>query len=219
METVGRKPLTLVISGPSGAGKSTFVQGLLAQFGSELHFSVSATTRPRRQNEQDGREYHFLDEAEFTQRLQRGDFLETAHVHGSRYGTLTSEVQGALAQGKNVLLDVDVQGGVQIKRRQPDAVLVFLLPPSMQVLEARLRARATDSEETIARRLRNAPDEIRAMTHYDYVVINDDIQRTQVDLVAIYRAECLRRERLVDAAGGTRVVDEYLSEPAPRLRS
>lgn len=208
-----RKALLFVLSGPSGAGKSTFVQGLLSQF-AELHFSVSATTRPRRANERDGREYHFLEPAEFQRRVDGGEFLEWAEVHGARYGTLQSEVRSSLDKGNCVLLDVDVQGGVQIKRRVPDAVLVFLLPPSLEVLERRLRGRATDSEETIARRLHNAPGEVRALLQYDYVVINDEIESTLADIAAIYRAERLRRQRLVDAVGGTGFVDEYLKETA-----
>jgi len=197
------------MSGPSGAGKSTFVQSLLEKHPEELHFSVSATTRPMRKNEQDGREYHFLSDAVFEERLQADDFLEWAEVHGCRYGTLHSEVDGALQQGRSVLLDVDVQGGVQIKRRLPDAVLVFLLPPSLGVLEERLRARATDSPEIIERRLRKAPDEIRSLKEYDYVVINAEIARTRQQLEAIYAAENLRRERL-RGDGDVDVAEEYL---------
>lgn len=204
-----RSPYVLVISGPSGAGKSTFVQSLLEAHRDALHFSVSATTRKRRGNEQDGREYHFLSEAVFDERLAGDDFLEWAEVHGCRYGTLHSEVEGALRQGRSVLLDVDVQGGVQIKRRLPDAVLVFLLPPRLEDLEARLRARNTDSQDTIERRLKKAPDEIRSLREYDYVVINDDVDETRRKLEAIYVAEGLRRQRL-EGDEGTDVVEEYL---------
>jgi len=211
---VKRKPFALVLSGPSGVGKSTFVRPLLDAF-SNMQFSVSATTRPRRAHEQDGREYHFLSEETFRTRQANGKFLESAQVHGSLYGTLEADVRAALEAGHGVLLDVDVQGGVNIKKRMPDdAVLVFLLPPSMQTLEQRLRKRGTEGAETVQRRLAHAPNEIRQLVEYDYVVVNDSIDATQANLVAICRAESLRRSRLVDAAGGNAVVDEFLKETA-----
>jgi guanylate kinase len=161
-------------------------------------------------NEQDGREYHFLSEAVFEKRLQADDFLEWAEVHDCRYGTLHPEVDRALGSGRSVLLDVDVQGGVQIKRRLPDAVLVFLLPPSLAVLGERLRSRATDSTEIIERRLRKAPEEIRRLKEYDYVVVNADIERTRGQLESIYAAESLRCHRL-QGDGATDAVEEYLN--------
>jgi len=175
-----------------------------------MRFSVSATTRARRGHDEDGREYHFLSPEEFRRRLQAGEFLEHAEVHGSLYGTLESEVTGALQSGQSVLLDVDVQGGVQIKRRLPEAVLVFILPPSMQVLEDRLRRRGTDSDETIRRRLARAPEEIRCLHEYDYVVVNEAMAETQEALFAIGRAEGLRRERLQGEGGGGDVVADFL---------
>lgn len=211
-----REPFVLVISGPSGVGKSTFVQLLLERH-QDLRFSVSATTRERRAGEQEDREYHFLGAAEFERRVAAGDFLEHAQVHGARYGTLKSEVLPVLAAGKCPLLDVDVQGGVRVKRELPEAVLVFLLPPSMRVLEERLRGRKTESEERIQRRLQRAPEEIRSMPEYDYVVVNDTVDRTHADLEAILRAERLWRARLVDDAGRPDVVEEYLRESARPL--
>jgi guanylate kinase len=204
-----------VISGPSGVGKSTFVRPLLERF-PELHFSVSATTRRRRSHERDGREYHFLAQADFRQRQKAGEFLEFAEVHGALYGTLRSEVEGALGGGRGVLLEIDVQGGIEIKRQLPDSVLVFLLPPSMQVLEQRLRQRGTESEEKAAQRLANAPAEIRQLSKYDFVVVNDVLERTREDLLAIYRSEVLRRERLRGDADGNAFVDEYLKTQATR---
>jgi guanylate kinase len=162
----------------------------------------------------DGREYWFLSEAEFRARIAADAFLEHAEVHGQRYGTLRSEVEAAHAAGRSVLLDIDVQGGIRIKQREPGAVLVFVLPPSMRVLEDRLRARGTDGEETIARRLRNAPDEIRSLMGYDYVVVNESLEPALADLEAILAAERLRRSRLVDEAGGPGFVEGYLRESA-----
>ena len=212
-----RKPFVMVLSGPSGAGKSTFVAGLLQTF-TDLRFSVSATTRPRRPHEVDGRDYHFLAEEEFEKRVGAGAFLEHAEVHGARYGTLEAEVSNTLRQGLSILLDVDVQGGVNVKHRLPDAVLVFILPPSLQVLEQRLRQRGTEAEETIRRRLQRAPEEIRHLSDYDYVVVNDTVAETREALVAIYRAESLRRERLQDAGGGTDVVAAWLRAESPSGR-
>jgi guanylate kinase len=213
---VRRNPFVLVISGPSGAGKSTFVRLLLERC-PELRFSVSATTRPRRDTESDGREYHFLSDAEFERRVQAGEFLEWAEVHGARYGTLRSEVFPALAAGHCPLLDVDVQGGVRVKEALADAVLVFLLPPSMLELERRLRERKTESEERIRRRLQRAPEEIRCLPSYDYVVVNEALATTQTELEAIVRAERLRRGRLTDDSGSPDVAAEYLREWARPL--
>lgn len=212
-----RKPFVLVISGPSGAGKSTFVQRLLHVF-PDLRFSVSATTRPIRKGEQDGREYHFLGDDEFERRVQAGEFLEHAAVHGARYGTLRCEVRRWLEAGNSVLLDVDVQGGVEIKRNEPDAVLVFVLPPSMAALEARLRGRQTETEETIRRRMQRAPEEIRMLREYDYVVVNDSIDSTQAQLECIVGAERSKRSRLTDDAGGADPAAEYLGESTRPLR-
>ncbi len=209
-----RKPFAIVISGPSGAGKSTCVQHLMQSFG-DLRFSISATTRSKRAGEENGREYFFLNDAEFLARAESGDFLEHALVYGARYGTLRSEVQRTLDAGYGVLLDVDVQGGVEIKRTLPECVLIFVMPPSMEELERRLRRRSTETEETIERRLRRAPDEIRQLVEYDYVVVNDRIEIAQRELETIVAAERLRRARLTDEAGTGDPVAEYLGE-APR---
>lgn len=211
-----RQPFVLVISGPSGAGKTTFVRHLIERF-PDLVFSVSATTRAQRPGEADGREYHFLGAAEFEARVGAGEFLEHADVHGARYGTLRSEVFPAMAAGRYPLLDIDVQGGLRVKHKMPDAVLVFLLPPSMQELQARLRGRQTETEERVQRRLQRAPDEIRCLSQYDYVVVNATREQTQADLEAIVQAERLRRSRLTDDGGGSDVADEYLRESSRPL--
>lgn len=209
-----RRPFALVLSGPSGVGKSTFVRPLLDAFAS-MRFSVSATTRARREHEQDGREYHFLRVEDFRKRQAAGEFLESAEVHGAWYGTLEAEVRAALDSGHGILLDVDVQGGVNIKKRLPDeAVLVFLLPPSMQALEERLRQRGTESDETVRRRLAHAPEEIRRLDEYDYVVVNDTVETASTHLTAICRAEAQRRSRLVTRSGSGAVVEEFLKETA-----
>jgi len=213
---VYRKTFALVVSGPSGVGKSTFVKRLLAA-DSSMRFSVSATTRPARAGEANGREYHFLTEDDFAARVAAGEFLEHAQVHGARYGTLRSEVTPVLDSGRIALLDVDVQGGVRVKEQLPDAVLVFVLPPSMRDLEARLRGRKTEEEETLQRRLARAPDEIRSLRHYDYVVVNHTVERTQAEVEAIVAAERLSRHRLVDSGGGPGAAEEYLKETARPL--
>lgn len=210
-----RKPFVLVISGPSGAGKSTFVKRLLER--DDMVFSVSATTRGQRPGEAGGKDYHFLGDAEFAARVAAGDFLEHAEVHGARYGTLRSEVFPAVDAGRCPLLDIDVQGGVRVKRELPEAVLVFLLPPGMRELEARLRGRKTETEEKIQRRLARAPDEIRCLAQYDYVVVNHTVERTFRELEAIVIAEGLRRSRLTDDAGTPAVAEEYLKESARPL--
>ncbi len=211
-----RNPFVLVISGPSGAGKSTFVRRLL-QNHTDLRFSISATTRPVRDGERDGRDYHFLGDADFQERIRAGAFLEHAEVHGARYGTLRSEVFPALESGLCALLDIDVQGGLRAKQELPDAVLVFLLAPSMRVQEERLRGRGTESEEKIQRRLAAAADEIRCLSLYDYVVVNHAVDATQAELEAIVQAERLRRQRLTDDAGRPEVAEEYLREWARPL--
>lgn len=210
-----RKPFVLVISGPSGAGKSTFVRRLLER--DDMRFSVSATTRPLRTGEVNAKDYHFLGDAEFQARVAAGDFLEHAEVHGARYGTLRSEVFPALEAGRCPLLDIDVQGGVRVKRELQDAVLVFLLPPSMRDLEARLRGRKTETEEKIQKRLARAPEEIRCLAQYDYVVVNHTVDRTFRELEAIVTAEGLRQTRLADDAGTPAVAAEYLKESARPL--
>ena len=183
-----------VISGPSGVGKSSFVQGLL-NAGLNLEYSVSATTRSRRPQEKDGREYLFLSRPEFQKRIDAGDFVEWAEVHGELYGTLRSETERRLKAGKNVLLDIDVQGGRAVRRAYPDGVFIFVLPPSFQSLEERLRGRGTDSDERIRLRLDNALREIKLVTEYDYAVVNDDLESALDRVASIIVAESCRTRR------------------------
>ena len=184
----------VVISGPSGVGKSSFVEQLLAA-DLNLEYSVSATTRPRRPHETDGRDYLFLTREEFRRRIDSGDFVEWAEVHGEMYGTLRTEVERRLAKGRNVLLDVDVQGGMAVRKTYPDGVLIFVLPPSLQSLEQRLRRRGTDPDERIRLRLENARREIELGKAYDYAVVNDDLDAALNRVMAIITAESCRVER------------------------
>jgi guanylate kinase len=192
--TSAYRRFVVVVSGPSGAGKSSFVKALLDE-GPELRYSVSATTRARRSHETDGRDYFFLKREEFQRRVDAGEFVEWAHVHGEMYGTLRSQTDEALKQGKNVLLDVDVQGGKSVRQAYPDGVFIFVLPPTLDALEKRLRGRGTDSEERIRLRLENARREIPMAREYDYAVVNDDLAAASRTVVSIVWAETCRSSR------------------------
>lgn len=185
--------MLLVLSGPSGVGKGTLAKELLEKGG--FSFSVSCTTRAPRPGEIEGVHYFFLTEEEFARRESENGFLETALVHGHHYGTPLAPAMEALAQGRDLLLDIDPQGGVQVMKRLPEAVSVFLLPPSWEELERRLRGRGTETEEDIVRRLKNAKGEIDYLPRYRYAVVNDDIDRAREDLFAIARAERLNTAR------------------------
>jgi len=175
-------------------GKSSFVKELLGA-GLELEYSVSATTRGRRPHEVDGRDYFFLDRDEFLRRIEGGDFVEWAEVHGELYGTLRGETERWLKAGKNVLLDIDVQGGRAVRKAYPDGVFIFLLPPSLSSLEERLRGRGTDSDERIRLRLDNALREIKLVSEYGYAVVNDDLSSALRRVSSIIRAETCRASR------------------------
>jgi guanylate kinase len=171
-----------ILSGPSGSGKTTVLQKLLQPGGLPLRLSVSATTRPPREGEQDGVHYHFWTRERFEEAIQQGAFLEWALVHGNYYGTLRQEVEPHREREVGVLLDIDVQGAAQVRRRCPDAVSIFLRAPSFEVYEQRLRARRTETEESIQRRLATARRELEHVGEYQYVVINDDLERTVAEL-------------------------------------
>ncbi len=182
-----RRPTVIVVSAPSGAGKTTVLARVLRDLGG-IRFSVSHTTRPPRGAERDGVEYHFVDHAAFERRRGEGRFLEWAEVHGHLYGTGLEEIERASAAGVDILLDLDVQGAAQVRERIPDAVTVFVLPPSYEVLEARLRGRGQDDEASIRRRLAAAGREIDAFEHFDYAIENDDIEACVEELKSIVRA-------------------------------
>jgi len=185
----------LVLSGPSGAGKGTLVDALVEQR-PECVFSISATTRAKRPAEEDGVQYEFVSREEFERRRSAGLFLEWAEVHDSLYATPTRFVDEGVAAGRVVVLDVDVQGGASVRRARPDAVSVFVYPPSVDALRRRLLKRNTESAEAVERRLGNAPGELSQYREYDYLVINDDLESAVRRLVAIVDAERARVRRL-----------------------
>jgi len=185
----------LVLSGPSGAGKGTLVDRLVAAR-PECVFSISATTRPQRSNEQEGVQYEFVSREEFERRRSAGLFLEWAEVHGHFYATPTRFVDEGVRAGRIVVLDVDVQGGASVRRARPDAVSVFIYPPSVEALRKRLLGRKTDTPEVVERRLTNAPGELKQYREYDYLVVNDDLEMAVARLVSIVDAERARVRRL-----------------------
>lgn len=195
-----RKGCLFIVSGPSGAGKTSIAAPVLAAL-DRISMSVSLTTRQPRAGETDGIEYQFISEEEFERRARAGEFAEWALVHGFRYGTSRAAIDRAIEGGDDLLLDIDVQGAEQIKRAYPDAVSVFLLPPSRERLEERLRGRGTDDERTVLRRLDAACREIASMVGYDYVIVNEYLPAAVEQFLTIVRAErCkvvrLRREDL-----------------------
>lgn len=191
-----RRGLMLILSSPSGAGKTTLTRMLLQTKELDLTLSISVTTRPRRSSEVDGIHYTFISKKQFESMRDAGDLLEWAEVHGNYYGTPRDPVEKVLAQGRDILFDIDYQGTQQVKQKiAEDVVTIFILPPSMKELRARLERRAEDPPDVIAKRLDNARNEIRRWTQYDYVLVNGDLQRTFDDLYAILTAERRRAGR------------------------
>jgi guanylate kinase len=190
-----------IVSSPSGGGKTTLIRRLTENPpGDPLHFSVSHTTRPRREGEQDGREYHFVSVAEFQEMVQRDEFLEHNEVHDNIYGTSKAEVLPQLAAGEDVILDIDVQGARDVQRAYPEAVTVFIVPSSPKELSRRLTSRGLDKEEAIRKRLINAAKEIQQAQEFQYVIVNDDLERATLELQSIVRAR-----RLTPARQGMRL--------------
>ena len=180
-----------IITAASGAGKTSLVRKLLAA-DEQIKLSVSYTTRQPRPGEVNGEHYHFVDDATFLKMLSEGDFLESAHVHGARYGTSQTRVDEALASGNDLILEIDWQGAAQVRKLYPSAISIFILPPSMTALESRLRGRGQDSEEVITKRLAGARDEMSHVGEFDYVTINDKFEESLLDLAAIVRAQRLK---------------------------
>jgi guanylate kinase len=188
-------PAVFIISAPSGSGKSTLTRELIRQV-PNLRFSISYTTRQPRGQERDGYDYFFVSREEFERRLALGEFLEHADVFGNYYGTHLSELDRAASEGVDLVLDIDVQGARQLKGKIPAAVSIFILAPSREILEHRLRARSQDSDEVIARRLGNAAEEIRNYSLYDYVLVNREVAMSVDVLVSIVKATRSRRDRM-----------------------
>lgn len=195
MSAAGRGDL-FIVSSPSGGGKTTLIRRLLEDPpGPPLHFSVSHTTRPMREGERNGREYHFVDVEEFQRMVQREEFLEHNEVHGHIYGTSRAEVTPRLASGQDVVLDIDVQGARDIRGVLAEAVTIFIVPSSPEELERRLRNRGLDGEEAIRKRLINAAREVQQADQFQYVIVNDDLDRATLELESIVRARRLTSAR------------------------
>ena len=197
----GDPGVLFVVSGPSGVGKSTLLRRCLVEF-PEIAFSVSATTRGRRDGERDGVDYHFISRDRFAELVAEDAFIEHATVYDRSYGTLRATTDEAIASGRSLILDIDVQGAAQVRRRMPDAVHLMVLPPSLEVLEKRLRSRGTDSEEVISRRMDQVAQQLQACESFDYLVVNDDLetaQRTFNGIFAAERARCIRLGSVVAA--------------------
>jgi guanylate kinase len=202
------KPFPVILSAPSGGGKTTIAKALL-QRRPDLGYSVSCTTRTARAGEVDGGDYFFLTREEFAERRDRGDFAEWAEVHGRLYGTLRSEVERVLAAGQHVVMDIDVQGAAQFAAAFPASVLIFLIPPSAAVLRERLGRRMTEDGEAMQRRLRNSRAELHAVRQYEYVIVNDELDRALAAVSAVIDAEAVRRTRQEDLGGRVdRLVEE-----------
>ncbi len=179
--------ILVIVSSPSGAGKTTLTRRLLAEHAPRLVFSVSHTTRPIRPGEVDGRDYHFVSPAEFQSMVDRHEFAEHAFVHGNRYGTAMAPVEAALAAGRDMIFDVDWQGGAALSARWPaDSLKIFILPPDLDTLASRLRRRATDAPEIIERRLQKAIEELEHFSEYQHLIVNDEIERAYGVLQAVY---------------------------------
>ena len=213
--TDAARGLLIVVSSPSGAGKTTLCHRLIEEF-PEVMFSVSYTTRPMRRGEEEGIDYHFVDEATFDKMIAAGDFAEWAEVHGHRYGTTVAAVREALEGGRHVLFDIDYQGGRQLKAKfEKEAVLVFVLPPSLEELERRLRKRATDAPEVIERRLAKAREELKQYGLYQFLIVNDELPRAYDRLRAIYLAAQCGADRMGHVAEGLVREAEKRDQQAP----
>ena len=209
MSSLVHRTCPVVLSAPSGAGKTTIARALVEGH-EDVVFSVSATTRPARDYEVDGVDYRFLSETDFRAMIEADEFVEWAEVHGHLYGTSRKALQDAQDQGRFLILDVDVQGAMQVRQRVPDAVLVFVLPPSADALVARLRERGTEGEDTLARRIENARGELEKASEFDYVVVNENLDQAIDEVRSIVSAESRRTDRAIDFSNGIRQLQGHL---------
>lgn len=210
-------PFPIILSAPSGGGKTTISKELLAQR-SDVGYSVSATTRAPRHAEVEGRDYHFLTHEDFKARQQKGDFAESAEVHGQLYGTLRREVRRVLDDGKHVIMDIDVQGAAQFVRAFPKTVLIFLLPPLADVLLTRLMARRTEDPTDLLVRLETAKRELESVDQYEYVVVNANLERAVQDVSAIIDAEQRKRVRIASLGERVRELVDGLGRDIAGIR-
>ncbi|HEX2602060.1 MAG TPA: guanylate kinase [Gemmatimonadaceae bacterium] len=209
-------PFPVILSSPSGGGKTTIAHRLLVERG-DVGYSVSCTTRPPREGEVQGKDYHFLTEAEFVSGQKKAEFAESAEVHGHLYGTLRAEVEQVLASGRHVIMDIDVQGARQFAKAFPKSVLIFILPPSADILVERLRMRGTEDSDSLIRRFKSAKDELKAIDLYQYVIVNDEIDSAVAAVSSIINAEGLSRSRNANLGvrveelmnGIQRAIDQY----------
>ena len=215
MSSLVHRTCPVVLSAPSGAGKTTIARALV-EGREDFVFSVSATTRSARDHEVDGVDYHFLSDPDFRAMIEAGEFVEWAEVHGHLYGTLRRALQTALDDGRFLILDVDVQGAMQMRERVPEAVLVFVLPPSADALAERLRERGTEGEDTVTRRLKNARGELEQAPQFDYIVVNETVDRAVDEVRSIVLGEGRRTARAIDLSDGIRQlqrrIDQILAE-------
>ncbi|HEY0427447.1 MAG TPA: guanylate kinase [Pyrinomonadaceae bacterium] len=184
----------IIISSPSGGGKGTLIKEILKTV-PNVGYSVSFTTRDRREGEENGRHYFFISEEKFRVLIEQGEFLEYAEVHGNFYGTSIKQVTGEIELGRDIILEIDVQGAESVRKKLPEAVSIFILPPSFEVLKMRLTNRATEKKKDLSLRLVNSHDEVHRYNEFEYIVINDSVERASADLRSIILAERLRRDR------------------------
>jgi guanylate kinase len=213
-ETTEGHGILFVVSSPSGGGKGTLIQRVLKEV-PNLSYSVSFTTRAPRNGEVNGREYFFVTLEKFEQMRTANEFLEWAHVHGKLYGTAKQQVVREVAAGRDIILEVDVQGAASLRKLMPDSVSILILPPSFEILKRRLQARGTDSPEELDLRLRNAPAELNDYSAFEYVIINDEVDRAAEQMTAIVHAERARLSR--QAARVKNVVEAFIAAELPEL--
>lgn len=214
LETTEGRGILFVVSSPSGGGKGTLIQRVLNKV-PNLSYSVSFTTRAPRSGEVDGREYFFVTPEDFERMAKANEFLEWAHVHSKLYGTARQQVATEISAGRDIILEVDVQGAASVRELIPDSVSIFILPPSFEVLKLRLQARGTDSPEELDLRLRNAPAELKHHSAFEYLILNDDVDRAAAQMTAIVHAERARLSR--QGARVKRVVEAFTADEVLKL--